>query len=396
MAANKLIKTRKPLKTVTGIYYPAVFLCLFLLCCPGSLAADNSKQKQLEQLDTKMLALKKLLEDFKNTRSSLQNDLRTSEIEIGQLQTKIKATERELDNEQAKLEKLQAERKQLKYSEKQQQKYIEQQILAAYQIGQQKKIKILLNQEDPEKVSRSFNYYEYFNRARSEQIQQYIDIISQLDSIEPEINQTTENLTNTRQSLLLKQKKLLNNKDMREQNLAKINNAIKSKDQQLRKTAKDRAELEKVLATMKQTVTNIKLPGDYQSFVTLKGKLPWPIAGNPSNRFGGRRSDSDTRWKGLSIPAREGVEVKAIHHGRVIFADWLRGSGLLVIIDHGDGYMSLYAHNQSLLRQTGEWVNSGDAIATVGNSGGQQSANLYFEIRHNGQPTDPRKWCKKS
>lgn len=395
MAAGREMKNLDTLKKFLISFFPLLLGCLLLLSTP-SILAENSKQQQLDQLNTEMQSLKKLLTQFKSTRSSLQNDLRSSEVKIGKLQTKIKSIGRELNHQQRRLGELHSERQQLKTAQKQQQKHIEQQILAAYQVGQQKKLKVLLNQEDPEKVSRSLNYYDYFNRARSEQIQQYINIISELDTIEPKISQATENLSNARQSLLLEHKKLLGNKTQRKNNLAKINAAIKNKDQQLRKTAKDRAELEQLLATMEQTIANISIPGDYRPFKVLKGELPWPVAGKPSNRFGGRRSGSDIRWKGLSIPAREGVNVKAIHHGRVIFADWLRGSGLLVIVDHGDGYMSLYAHNQSLLRQTGEWVKTGEAIATVGNSGGQANANLYFEIRHNGKPTDPRKWCKRS
>ncbi len=388
----------KPRHTSTAILsgiLPVLFGCLLLLSSALTLGDEKQSQQQLEQLNSEMKTLKKLLTDFKSTRSSLQNDLRKSEIKIGTLQKKIKAIEKQLQQHQQKLSQLHTERQQLKSDQKQQQKYIEQQILAAFQLGQENKLKILLNQEDPEKLSRSLNYYDYFNRARSEQIQAYIDIISELDAIEPKINQATESLSSTRQSLLLEHKKLLGNKNARKRNLAKINSAIKNKDQQLRKAARDRAELEKLLTAMEQTIANISIPTDYRPFKQLKGQLPWPIKGKPSNRFGSRRSGSDIRWQGLSIPAQEGVNVKAIHHGRIVFSDWLRGSGLLVIIDHGDGYMSLYAHNQSLLRQTGEWVNIGETIATVGNSGGQQRANLYFEIRHNGQPTDPRKWCKR-
>ena len=100
------------------------------------------------------------------------------------------------------------------------------------------------------------------------------------------------------------------------------------------------------------------------------------------------------RWQGVNIPAKEGTTVRSIHHGRVVYADWLRGSGLLLIIDHGDGYMSLYAHNQSLLRDVGEWVSAGTPVATVGDSGGQAKAALYFEIRYQGKPTDPARWCR--
>jgi septal ring factor EnvC (AmiA/AmiB activator) len=121
--------------------------------------------------------------------------------------------------------------------------------------------------------------------------------------------------------------------------------------------------------------------------------MPWPVKGKPSNTFGRARNEGKMRWQGITIPAKEGVTVRAIHHGRVVYSDWLRGSGLLLIIDHGDGYMSLYAHNQSLLRDVGEWVTAGTPISTVGSSGGRDRAALYFEIRHQGKPTNPAKWC---
>ena len=122
--------------------------------------------------------------------------------------------------------------------------------------------------------------------------------------------------------------------------------------------------------------------------------MPWPVEGKPSNQFDRPRNEGKMRWQGITIPAREGTTVKAIHHGRVVYADWLRGSGLLVIIDHGDGYMSLYAHNESLLREVGEWVTAGTPVSTVGNTGGEEQAALYFEIRQNGKPTNPSNWCK--
>jgi septal ring factor EnvC (AmiA/AmiB activator) len=123
--------------------------------------------------------------------------------------------------------------------------------------------------------------------------------------------------------------------------------------------------------------------------------MPWPVDGKARNRFGRDRDGGPLKWHGLMIAASEGSTVSAIHHGRVVFADWFRGSGLLRILDHGAGYRSLYGHNQSLLREVGEWVDVGDAIGTVGNSGGRQRTALYFEIRKDGKPTDPDKWCKK-
>ena len=158
---------------------------------------------------------------------------------------------------------------------------------------------------------------------------------------------------------------------------------------------KDRAELEQLLAAVEQTIANIDIPTDYKPFGSLKGQLPWPVSGKPSNRFGNRRNNTTMRWQGLAISASEGSRVEAIHYGRIVFADWLRGSGLLVIIDHGDGYMSLYAHNQTLLRDVGEWVSAETPISTVGDSGGLSKPALYFEIREKGKPVNPAHWFRR-
>lgn len=382
-------------KGILPIIYP-VLLSLLLSSSFALADSDSEKQRQLKLLETEIQELKSLLSSFKSQRSKLQSSLQKSEVNIGDLQKKIRSIKQQLLKEQRELRSLQKQRGELESAKKSQTKYIEQQILAAYQVGQQKKLKILLNQEQPDKLSRALTYYDYFNQARSEQIESYVDVISELNQIEPKIFRKTRTLTEAKNNLSMEHRNLLQRKAEREQNLAKINSEIKNKDQRLRKIAKDRSELERLLEAVEQTLANISIPKDYRAFTTLKGKLPWPVAGKPSNRFGSRRSDSSMRWQGLNIPASEGQQVNAIHHGRVVFADWLRGSGLLVIIDHGDGYMSLYGHNQSLLKEPGEWVAGGETIATIGNSGGQTRAGLYFEIRHNGKPTDPGKWCRRT
>lgn len=374
----------------------ACLIILPLLVTPAHADSEQKKREQLQQLQKEMAELRKLLDEFRSQRSDLQNALQKSEVDIGQIQNQIRKIQQQLDTEQTELKSLQQERKQLQGAKRGQQKLIEQQILAAYQIGQQKKLKVLLNQESPDKVTRALTYYDYFNQARSEQIEAYTNIISELNTIEPRIAEKAINLANAKRDLDQQFNQLLSTKKTREQNLAKINSAIANKDQRLKQIAKDRSELERLLQAVEQTLANIKIPSDFSPFARHKGDLNWPVNGKPGNSFGSRRSGTSMRWQGIQIPAAEGSAVKAIHHGRVVFSDWLRGSGLLLIVDHGDGYMSLYAHNQSLLKDTGDWVTAGETIATVGNSGGQASAGLYFEIRHNGKPTDPRRWCKRA
>ena len=184
-------------------------------------------------------------------------------------------------------------------------------------------------------------------------------------------------------------------KQQRQRDLGLLNKAIRGKDARLQKMAADREELERLLEVIEQAVAELQIPMEFQDFASQKGAMYWPVTGKPSNRFGGRRAGSQMRWRGLVIPAEEGSRVASIHHGRVVFADWFRGSGLLLIIDHGDGYMSLYAHNQALLRDVGEWVSGGSPVAMVGNSGGQQEAALYFEIRHDGKPINPDAWMSR-
>ena len=162
----------------------------------------------------------------------------------------------------------------------------------------------------------------------------------------------------------------------------------------LKECAAQQEWTQKLLEAIARAVADLEVPEHYQPFKAARGKMPWPLAAKRVNNFGRPRNEGKMRWQGVTIPAREGSKVNAIHHGRVVYADWLRGSGLLLIIDHGDGYMSLYAHNQSLLREVGEWVKAGTPISTVGNSGGQEQAALYFEIRHQGKPVNPASWCR--
>ena len=373
-----------------------VFMGALVLAPAGFADDEQEKRQQLDQLSAEMGELKELLDDFKNQRSELQNSLQKSEVEIGNIQKKVQRIKQTLGDEQAELKSLQQNRQTLNQSRQQQQKLIEQQILAAYQIGQQKKLKVLLNQEQPDKLNRALIYYDYFNQARSEQIADYINVIDDLNQLEPQITAKTVSLAQAKALLDKEHQSLLARQQSREQNLAKINSSIKNKDQQLLQMNSDREELERLLAAVEQSLANIAIPSDYNPFTSQKGKLPWPTQGRHGNLFGGSRNNSSTRWQGINILASEGSQVQAIHHGRIVFADWFRGSGLLVIVDHGDGYMSLYAHNQSLFKQTGDWVSSGETIATVGNTGGQKLAGLYFEIRHNGKPTDPLQWCKKA
>lgn len=362
----------------------------------SAISADDetSTRQKLKEVTSQITSLQSRLKGFKQEKNAVQLALRKSETNIGKVQRSISQTRKLLGAKQSQLNTLKAERTKLQKAKSAQQKLMEREIKTAYQTGRQSQVKILLNQESPHTVARAMEYYEYFSRARNERIVSYLDIIKKIDQLEPEISTAALALADTKTELTNQLQQLKQQKTERNTVLAKLTSSIQSSDTKLSQLRKNRREFESLLEAVEQAVANMEIPSDYQAFAKLKGKMIWPVTGKSENRFGQPRSGGPLRWQGLMIDAREGSTVRAIHHGRVVYADWFRGSGLLLIIDHGDGYMSLYAHNQSLHREVGEWVTTNAIISTVGNSGGQFKFALYFEIRHQGKPSDPRKWCK--
>lgn len=262
-------------------------------------------------------------------------------------------------------------------------------------MGQQGQIKVLLNQESPDTVARVMAYYRYFFRARNELLNEFRQTLEALQSTRQEIADTLEELEQRQANLARKQRELERAQQTRQQAVASLNDSIQGKGAELKKLEADQKELQQLLDAIREAVVNLQVPDNYQPFKAARSKMPWPVPGRASSRFGDHRNQGKMRWRGVTIPAPAGTPVKSIHHGRVVYADWLRGMGLLLIIDHGEGYMSLYAHNQTLLREVGEWVSPETPIATVGDSGGLSRPALYFEVREKGKPVNPARWCRR-
>jgi len=358
--------------------------------------SEADYEARLQKLKGLIEQLNRELQAVKGSRDELQSKLQQSETEIADLVKKIERLQGELKQEKQQLQQLNKEREQLHDARREQQKHIAQQVSAAYRLGQQGNLKLLLNQESPARVSRMLKYYDYFLTARANKINTYLDTINDLNRVEPQIQQKAQQLAQNKSRLQERHSQLDSRQQERQRTLAKLNRAIDSKDAQLRKLAADRQRLQQLLDQVAAAVASIALPGGDKPFGQLKGKLPWPTKGKMRHHFGSARVAGKLNWDGVLIQAPAGREVRAVHHGRVVFADYLRGQGLLLIIDHGGGYMSLYAHNQTLLRETGDWVSGGETVATVGNSGGRSRAGLYFEIRHQGNPTDPARWLTRN
>ena len=361
-----------------------------------SAETDSEREAKLKALRQTMDELRRELESTKGTRDDLLKTLEQAEKKVGNLSKKAKNLDQKLEDRQQKLKDLNQERSQLFENKKEQQQQVGQYINSAYRIGQQSTLRLLLNQEDPAKVSRNMKYYDRIINARSQKIEEFKHVIARINSIEPEIRYEKQLISREVNQLNLQKEGLEKAQSQRKHTLASLEKTIKNQDQQLSSMKVDRKRLEKLLNRVSNYIQDIKLGAKETAFTGMKGKLPWPTRGKLTKRFGSSRVSNKLKWEGWVISSKPGTPVQSVHHGQVVFSDYLRGHGLLVIVDHGKGYLSLYAHNQALYKELGEWVNQGDVIASVGDSGGLQKHALYFELRHKGKPINPKHWLNKS
>lgn len=361
-------------------------------------AAEPDAQKKLDQLERRMQSARAELDSYKGKQKKLKQQLRRAEQDIGKGQRRIKATTLQLDAQQQQMTRLERQQKQLGADKAKQQQQVAQAIREAYQHGTQNKIKLILNQEDPASVARLLNYYDYFNKARQADIELYVKTLQELQELKSQLHKTRVALQTNLAKLNEQQRGLKVSWLARNNALSKLDDSIKLKSEQLGELKQERRKLEALVAEVEKQMAalDIETKGqtDGQNFSTRKGQMGWPTAGRIRHKYGARKADSQLSWQGVLLQADAGADVQAVHHGRIVFADWFGGSGLLLIIDHGNSYMSLYAHNQSILKEAGEWISTGETIATVGQSGGKREPALYFEIRKSGKPIDPGAWCR--
>jgi len=367
-------------------------LVLLLALAPMAAADQQADMKQLQQNIQK---LQKELKDIQGNRTALQKELQKSESEMGQLQQRIDRIQREMKEQNQELDSLNKTREELQGAQKKQQADIAEQVRVAHRSGQQSSLRLLLNQESPENITRMMGYHQRIFNAHHEKLDAWLATLEQLDAVEPKILAQQASLDKARQQLQQQAAQMKQEQSRRQQVLVTMNSSIKNKDSELRQLEEDRKRLQTLLQQVARTVGTVPLPASGEAFSKRQGRLPWPTQGQVTSRFGTSRVGTGMTWDGMVITANAGQPVIAVHHGRVVFADYFRGHGLLVIIDHGEGYLSLYAHNQSLVRTTGEWVKAGDLIAKVGNSGGQEKNGLYFEIRQKGKPVNPGNWLAR-
>jgi septal ring factor EnvC (AmiA/AmiB activator) len=266
------------------------------------------------------------------------------------------------------------------------------QLRAAYLIGREEPFRLFLNQQDPARAARLFAYFGYFGRARAGQLAAIEGRVREIDTLDASLGSEQERIQRLEQAQKSEVSRLDKARSERGDVLANMAAESKARAVSLQRLQREQAALEKLLRELRRA--SQKFPTDSRSpFAGMRGKLAWPTAGKLAARFGERRAGS-VKWDGVLIAAARGTPVRAVYRGRVVYADWLAGLGLLIIIDHGGGYLSLYGHNEQLFRAVGDQVAPGDTIAGVGDSGGRAQPELYFEIRQAARPLDPSPWFR--
>lgn len=347
------------------------------------------EKQRLQQLQQDISALRDDLSSSKQKQNHIQDDLKRLEKEIARLSRQLHNTQKKLSKQHATQKKLQAETRQLNRKLIRSRELLSQQMRAGYSAGQQQALKLLLNQTDPAEAGRTLAYYGYFTQAQFKTIQNTQRSIQQLSAANEKLRQSTTKLESLKHDQQQQKSKLDQRKKSRNLVLTKLNNEITNKELRLEKMLADERALANVFKTLRH-----RDQASFSNIRKLKGKLRWPTKGRIRHNYGESRKLGKMRWKGVLISGSEGQEIRAIAPGKVVFADWIRGYGLMLIIDHGNSYMSLYGHNQGLYKDVGDVISSNEIIAALGNSGGNTETGLYFELRHKGKPINPRKWFK--
>lgn len=362
-------------------------------------ALGAAPQTELKQLRQEIKALQEELEASEETQTDVLDKLRESEQAISEVNRHL----RELAQQQRVLETsikaLQGESKQLEKDILKAQTALGKVLYQQYLYGEQDYLKILLSQTNPNERARELRYYTYISRARADLIKRLGEQLRRLEAITAEaLNKKTE-LDANRQAEAKEKQRLVETKRQHLSVLAELKQDIDNRRGQIARLQKDEQRLQKLVARLANVVKKPRRSAAESSqanrlFYAQKGRLPVPINGELVNRFGTPREDSGAPWKGLFYKAAIGARVMAVAAGQVVFADWLRGFGNLMIVDHGEGYMSLYGNNETLYKQVGEAVGPNEAIATAGNSGGNPESGLYFELRFQSKPLNPAEWLR--
>jgi len=378
-----------------------VLLAGLVLAAAGAVAATGPSkpetdarkaEAQLEAVKAEIERVSKQVSETQVERDRLSRDLKTAELSVGHAREALSEVRRQRAEHAARRAALGAEQREREAQLGKNRADLAGQMRAAYTIGRQEPLKLLLNQEDPALAGRMFAYYGYFGRARAGQIKLIEDDVQRIAELGAELDAEDAQLAALEQRQRAELSGLEHARVQRSKVLEGLEAESRNRSASLERLKSQQSGLEQLLRELREAIARYPLEAN-DAFMKLRGKLAWPVSGHLVARFGDTRAGG-VRWDGVLVATERGTPVKAVCDGRVIYADWLPGLGLLAIVDHGDGYLSLYGHNERLYKAAGEHVAAGEPIAAAGDSGGSGRPELYFEIRKGGKPVDPRPWFR--
>ena len=376
----------------------ATILIVLLSVVPAQAQDDGRdltkvKEQELAEVRERISALKKSMDAAAEERDRVTRELQDVEITIAGQRKRLQEIEREQTYTMERKQRFDAQLAEREAHLDEESRALASQVRAAYMSGSQEKIRLLLNQRDPATLGRLMAYYRYLNDYRADNIEAVVTEIRKLDELRAQIAAEEARLTRLVDERYAELGRLNDLQEERRTLLASLKRRLADESREVARLAAQEEDLSRLIAELTSILSDYPITSE-QPFSELKGRLTWPVAGTLLHDFGQPRAEG-IRWNGVVLAAPRGREVRAIYHGRIAFADWLAGMGLLVIVDHGDGYMTLYGYNETIRANPGDWVAPGDVIATVGDSGGQPQASLYFELRRGTRPENPRGWITR-
>jgi septal ring factor EnvC (AmiA/AmiB activator) len=384
--------TMPPIRRIAGL--------ALLLALTGAAADEPNPAKaeaDLKAVRTQIDQVRAEMQRDAGRRDKLTRELEEAEKTVGAARVELDSVRRDRADHAARRAELAAERQRQESELAKDRGALAGQLRAAQMIGRREPIKLLLNQRDPAQAGRVLVYYQYFGRARASQIAAIDAHLAEIATLDAGLAAEDQRLAALEQQQREELAQLQAARERRGRALAALESDSKNRARELQRLKQQQSGLEKLVRELRRALERIdKFPTDSKdAFARLKGRLAWPVSGRLVASFGQTRAGG-VKWDGMLVAGTQGAPVHAVYHGRVVYADWLTGLGLLTIIDHGDGYLSLYGHNERLFKEVGERVTAGDTIASVGDSGGRSRPELYFEIRKGGKPIDPRPWFKSA
>jgi septal ring factor EnvC (AmiA/AmiB activator) len=362
-----------------------------------SLAAAQDRRESEAALTAVRKEIKELQDRI--ARETTRRDegsraLRAAEVEVAAATRKLAAVRGDVQRQQTARRDLTLESQRANRRLATEKAALARQVRSSYMTGREELFKLLLSQESPATLGRMLVYFDYYNRARSARIATVAGELEKLAGLEQETTRVETELAALEAAQAREIEALERSRDERRTVVAKLDAEIRDGAAAVTKLRAEETRLSDLIKRLGELMAGFPVDTD-EPFAGLKGKLAWPVQGRVAGDYGQPRGAGPVKWSGVLLEASAGTPVRAIYHGRVAFADWLQGLGLLVIVDHGGGYMSLYGHNEALLKESGDWVEPGEPIAQVGDTGGQTRSGLYFEIRLNGEPVDPSRWIAR-